>query len=394
VSKKISLLSICLFLVFGNINVYAQTSSGINLCLNNGAVIAFFNGIKNTRREAVKTMVYLKEFYGETAPNGEKISYELLYNDSINLFEDLMEVFGQRMTELEFSARETLRDRYELFFDMINGDGPWYKKILDAVPASANIAAAFLDDVRLRTQEVLFSLMNNSPKNVNYAEHKTRIDNWIVEGKKLLFVAHSQGNLFANVAYDYAKGKVGEQSVKVLHVAPASFRTSGGHVLADWDLVIEGLRSIVGNLPRITHAIPSYSNRPAGVNGKKDRLGHGFVEIYINPNLFTSVDIGMYMDNALNSLKAPYAAQSGFFTATLTWGGSGDADLHVYEPDGTWVYYVNKQGNAGYLDIDDRGSNGPEHYYASCDANKIQTGVYAIKVANFARAKGSILRFG
>jgi hypothetical protein len=376
-------------LVLSNLNVYAQTASQINICNTNEVVIVFLNGINNTEYDARDSLKKLEEFYDKTTPNGEKIRYELLYNETLGMFEDLMEVFEQRMGELKDESGELLRNRYELFFDVVNGNGHWYNKVLDSIAAFGDVAVAFLDDVRLKIQESLFSSINSSPTAVNYTEHKTRIDNWVVEGKKLLFVAHSQGNLFANTAYDYAKSKVGEGSVKVIHIAPASSKTNGVSVLADQDLVIKGLRSIVGNLPETTIAIDNYFNRPAGTNGRKDPMGHGFVEIYINPNLATSIEVSMAINSALNSLVAPpVQAVSGFFTVTLTWDGHGDVDLHVYEPSGVRIYYANRNGDSGYLDVDNIYANGPEHYYASCDVNKLKAGIYIVAVANYSRADG------
>jgi hypothetical protein len=383
VSKRILSLIVCLFLS----SINAQT----NICSTNEeeVVIAFLNGIQNTEDEAKKSLERLKEFYGETAPNGEKIRYELLYNDTEGMFDDLVEVFGQRMGELKDESGKLLRDRYELFFEAMNGDGAWYKVILNTVEAFGDVAVAFADDTRLRAQNSLLSLLNSSPTEVNYIEHKTRIDNWVVEGKKLLFIAHSQGNLFGNAVYDYTKSKVGTGPVKIIHVAPASYVTNGVHILSDQDFVIGGLRTVVGNLPEVTVATDNYFNRPAGANGKTDITGHGFVEIYINPELPISMVVDMAISDALKSFETPhFTAQTGFFTATLIWDGTGDVDLHVYEPDGFWVYFANRRGNSGRLDVDNQKSYGPEHYYASCTTNRLQEGTYVIKISNYRNAYG------
>src|SRR5690554_7677774 len=74
------------------------------------------------------------------------------------------------------------------------------------------------------------SLIANPPLDVNYNEHRVRIDNWALEGMSVMLVAHSQGNLFANAAYNYAVSQIGTGAVKVVHVAPASVITNGEHV--------------------------------------------------------------------------------------------------------------------------------------------------------------------
>jgi uncharacterized protein YfaP (DUF2135 family) len=62
----------------------------------------------------------------------------------------------------------------------------------------------------------------------------------------------------------------------------------------------------------------------------------------------------------------------------LTWGSNPDLDLHVFEPNGTHVYYANLLGISGYLDLDDTASYGPEHYFVSCDT--LETGTYRFGV--------------
>ena len=51
------------------------------------------------------------------------------------------------------------------------------------------------------------------------------------------------------------------------------------------------------------------------------------------------------------------------FTVQLNWGPEPDVDLHVFEPNGAHVYFGNKQGRDGFLDVDDVTSFGPEHYF-------------------------------
>ncbi|MDR3163086.1 MAG: hypothetical protein LBT81_04425 [Helicobacteraceae bacterium] len=149
-----------------------------------------------------------------------------------------------------------------------------------------------------------------------------------------------------------------------------------------------------GYVPPVTDYIPGYGERPPGLNGLTDWLGHKFVEIYINPYLSTAARIRNDMDNALVSLISPSKQVSyGVFAATLTWDGVGDVDLHVYEPNGAHVYYNSGTGYSGYLDKDNSKAYGPEHYYISCDAAKIQTGVYSVKAANYGRAEGRTAPF-
>ncbi|WP_220271704.1 hypothetical protein [Shewanella morhuae] len=325
----------------------------------------------------------LKYIHGNTSSSGDKIKYEVLYNYS-NGFEDFVETFEQRLLEHE----GILEGRYELFLDALNGQGSWWESIIASISSLAGVFDGIREWFQAKAIEQLATLVSNPPTISNYMEHKTRIDNWVLEGRKLLFVAHSQGNLFVNAAHDYAKNKVPTNSLKVIHIAPASPILNGQHTLADLDLVINGLR-LVGSVAEITDNIPGYLSRPTGSNGKKDALGHGLLEIYLNQELAISNRVKNQINSALDSLEFPPSiASSGYFTVTLKWDGAGDVDLHVFEPDNSHVYFSSPQGTSGYLDVDNTRKEGPEHYFASCDSSTLQIGQYKIGVANYSRADG------
>lgn len=65
----------------------------------------------------------------------------------------------------------------------------------------------------------------------------------------------------------------------------------------------------------------------------------------------------------------------GPITITLSWDIQRDIDLHIIEPNGKHVYWADRRGTSGYLDVDDVSSFGPEHYYTNCN---LQTGNYTV----------------
>lgn len=380
IKKSMFLFLIVLFNISG---AYAET----NICRDTGIAFVFFNGVNTTPLGASRAKEELKRIHGKKSSDGDEIRYEVLYNYTDG-FDDFVETFEQRLREQE----GILEGRFELFFEVIRGSGSWWDKIIDSISETAGILKSIFDLYQISVIKLVTSMYSNPPTISNYVEHQARIDNWILEGKKLLFVAHSQGNLFANSAYSYAIAKTNSDSLKLVHIAPASPSLNGNHTLADLDLVINGLR-LAGSVPSITDNIPGYLLRPAGANGQKDILGHGLIEIYINQSLSISNRVKNHINTALNSLVAPEVkATSGFFTATLTWNGSGDVDLHTIEPNGSHVYYSNSRGTSGYLDVDNTVANGPEHYYASCESDSLQTGSYSIRVANYSAADGKTAR--
>ena len=362
--------------------VLSATTAASSLCAS-GYSVGFFNGVLTTTGDASRAVKEMERAYGTVAPNGEPVKYEPFYNKTYSAL-DFIETFAQRLEQHDAAVK----DRFELFWEAIKGGGPISTRIISVLSSYSDLLTAYQQYLESKIPGVISQIINVSPTASDYAEHRTRLDQQILEGRKIILYAHSQGNLFANVAYDYATSKAEPNTVAAVHVAPASPTVRGNHTLAQLDLVINGLRA-VGQVPSVTTDIPGYLLRPAGLNGKTDALGHGLLEIYMNPNLTPAQRIRGHMTDAFNSLQTPtQVAQSGFFTVTLTWNGTGDVDLHTFEPGGSHVYYAAPTGQVGQLDVDNTSANGPEHYFASCDPNIIQTGNYRIALNNYSGADG------
>ncbi|WP_141736809.1 hypothetical protein [Oligoflexus tunisiensis] len=366
---------------------YAQSEAPEDACVKAGYTFGFFNGVLTTSYDANVVQYRLIAIHGKKGPTGEEIKYEVFYN-ATNGIEDFVEVFAQRLEE----QNGILEERFELFFEALTGDGPWWSNIIAAIPEAADILSEFSDWQQTQGLELLARGFAELSTADMYADHRALIDSAAIEGRKMLFVAHSQGNLFVNKAYSYAVSKTSAAAVKVVHIAPASRTLSGEYTLADKDIVINFALRLDGDVEWANAQIPGYLLRPAGLNGQKDFLGHGIQEIYINPALAISSRVKGQIDAALASLLPPPKQNENesiaFFTATLTWDGSGDADLHAFEPGGFHVYYAARAGASGYLDVDNTAGFGPEHYYATCDAATLRTGTYRISVANWGRADG------
>jgi hypothetical protein len=205
----------------------------------------------------------------------------------------------------------------------------------------------------------------------------------ILEGKKVVLVAHSQGNFFANKAYDVlydSANPIGSQGFGVVAVAnPASFVGGGGpySTLAE-DAVINAVRlvSVIG----VAQPLPAnVTNFPLPI---VDPLRHFFVETYLYPASPSETKILNDIVAMMQELvQPPQLAQPGAITATLTWGTQPDVDLHVFEdlgPISAHVFYNNMVGLVGRLDVDDVYQYGPEHYTVLCRA--LQPGTYRIGV--------------
>lgn len=353
-------------------------SASTTLCTKVPFVVGFFNGVGASEAVAKAQAERLADSnrLGPRGPDGSDIEYQLFYNTTNGKLLDALETLNQKLRE----QPAVINQRFELFWEAIKGSGSLSDAIISADPAFVGVLQSLFETILSIQANALLRTYLLNPPFENYADHRTKVDNALTQGSKLIMFAHSQGNLFANRAYSYAVGKVGTGPVKLIHVAPASSVLNGPYTLADNDLIINGLLRLGGTVPSANVHIPS--------QGVGD--GHGILSVYLNPLYSQPYNkIRSDFQAALSSAIAPPAeAQNGFFTVTLTWDGTGDVDLHTFEPGGAHVYYQNFNGQAGALDVDNTSANGPEHYYASCDSTRLQTGTYRIGINNYARATG------
>lgn len=387
-NKKIYLSAISLLMVTSSMTNATEDIN--NLCNKSDVTIAYFNGVLTDEDTARKSLNEIKKRYRNQSPSGENIKYQVMYNKS-QFLSDFVETFHQRFAE------ETIGDRWELYKEIIqqqfqnNNGKTWLGHINDALTVIATVPRFTFDLIQREVLDsIVAALKFTAPiaERETYLKHERDLQQSLLEGNKIIMIAHSQGNLFVNKAYQYAISKTDSSAVGVIHVAPASIRLNGNHILADQDLVINGLR-LSGSVPSNTHNIPVYN--PFGNNFGRDAMGHGFLETYSNRNFSMSLALDSEVNNLFNTLKAPAKiTETGFFNVMLTWDGFGDVDLHVVEPSGEKVFYSNAVGNSGYLDVDNTYANGPEHYYATCDSTKLQTGAYRVGLANFSGADGRV----
>lgn len=199
--------------------------------------------------------------------------------------------------------------------------------------------------------------------------HVVKYTNELDQGRKIVVVAHSQGNFFANQSYYLIDADL-QRSFGIVAVAsPASYVPGGGlHTTITEDLV---MASVPGSLE------PNVNNFSGYNYG--DYTGHGFVESYMHNgtearNKIISDTLKTYERLYFDSEKHG----TGGFSAILTWRDQDDVDLHVLEPSGTHVYYDNPKGQ-GTLDADLSNGTGPEKYYIACQ--DLQTGTYRVSVS-------------
>ncbi|MCR4275847.1 MAG: hypothetical protein NUV90_00455 [Candidatus Parcubacteria bacterium] len=326
-----------------------------------GTVVVFGNGIMGTQKDAVASRNKLHDTLRATLTSDEfnKLEFDLAYNQSYGLISDLYESLKQKLSSdnVVVSFWRWLGNREEI---------PALVR-----EALTNMATRFDFSTHVGTGDL--------------DNHLTLYRASILAGKKVVVVAHSQGNFFANAAYELLHSgtdSVTSRSFGIVSVAnPASFVGGDGpYTTLIEDVVIQAiaLATPVGALGPIA---PNATKRGSSV-ATSDWSGHNFLLEYMAAGSNTIGPITQNVVGMMSSLEQPLQrVQDGIITAILTWGAQPDVDLHVFEPGGSHVFYGNFQGISGYLDLDDTSSFGPEHYYVACTA--LSAGVYSIGVNYF-----------
>ena len=274
-----------------------------------GYQLAYFNGVDTTLFHAAVGAKRLRELaspdstFSRCLPTGcvkESVINLLFYNPSGGLLADLKEVFQQRANEVDGNGE--LARRLEYLWEAIAGGGRHlsFSDQLGTVVTQFLAVANEIAQISIaRLSAELTSLAGHSDTQEVLADHREQLDSQAAKGRKMLLVAHSQGNLFVNEAHDYIEQVVGAGSVEVVHIAPASRSLRGPHVLADIDVVINVLlRNAQG-----PESVPLANASLALSSG--DLSGHGLLETYLDPARAARRAIADLMRAALNRLETP-----------------------------------------------------------------------------------------
>jgi hypothetical protein len=358
--------------------------------------IAYFNGMANTQKEASISLEAVADIIREDSST--PFTTELFYNPTEGVLEDLFEVFKQKLNEsTEF------RDRWEIFWDLLANRRNCLRRIL-AKLTKQKVARAEKEYNSI--EEVFFQILKEKTEDlIEKKRPEALVDQFaslvtshFAEGRAVLAVAHSQGNLFANATYEKVKVWAEEGAIfKIIHVATPTSTVGGRtYFTSNRDIVIGTLRGLFNGV--LPSNIRVSFLKQFEIDGG-DIFGHNFKSIYLNPSLPIYEVIKDALLRDYHSLKRPLqAGQTGLFTVTLTWEGTGDIDLHSFEPQKgqgqtNHVYYLNEEGEFGFLDIDDRDGYGPEHYFASCpsDSEEAMEGTFYFGINNYSEAHDCVV---
>jgi hypothetical protein len=321
-------------------------------CGEGKAAVYFGNGIWTTFGEGISGTLQLQRsarLRNQPELDLETTTFALAYNPTENFIADLWEATRQKIAEELRNAGNSGKEQSQF---------QRYRAGRIVQPRY------FQDDVEVQADRSTETVVLADPVAVN---HLALYKRDILEGREVVLVAHSQGNFFGNEVW---RGLTEPERLSFTMVSvanPSSYNLSGGlEVNLAKDLVIFFVRGFVAN------AISNATAPP-------DTLGHSFEATYLENGSFSQGKIVTGVAAALAYMPTPVAqAADGAITVTLTWNNSTDVDLHVFEPNGTHVYYRNQNGTSGELDIDDTSGHGPEHFFVQC--GRLLTGTYLVGV--------------
>ncbi len=344
------LLLLCLL----SATLLAETGAA-SICDRKESVVFYGNGIKSTKKNAADALEVVKKRLQATMAPADftGLEFSIAYNETRGLPLDLLESAIQLLTGNT--------SRFWRFFMGLEVMPDWFADKFIGL-------AAALDRSALATTD---SLKNH------VAAYKTRI----AEGKKMVLVAHSQGNLFGNQAYTMLNSRERQSfgMVSAANVDSSVLGADSPYTTLKSDKVILALIAAQLNLPS-SPMVPNTENITVSA---EDPLSHRFIESYMMAGSNSESQITGDIAAVLNSIATPSRIVTpGVITVSLTWGSEPDMDLHVHEPGSTHVFWNNLQGDSGYLDRDDRSGYGPEHYTVpGCET--LATGTYRVGLDYF-----------
>ena len=307
--------------------------------------VFFVNGVLNTPDDAEGSRSRLEVLLSSTLPAARfaEVEVVLAYNESHGVLQDGWE-----------ATRQLIDNNFSQYIRFILG--------LDYPLAPFQVALILV------ATQVDSEGLANSP---DITDHLRLYRSAVFEGRKVILVAHSQGNLFANSAYRRLTSDEKDATGIVAIATPDTHVEDGRpYTTLSKDLVIRAL----------PFALPANTSNDIGFFGfLADWTGHRFAESYLVPGSNSRTRILSHIVGARDSLEQPpVQGTEGAITVTLTWGAQPDVDLHVFEPTGDHVFYANPFGSVGFLDVDDTSGFGPEHYFAECV--DLVPGTYAVGV--------------
>lgn len=236
------------FIVFYVTPAYAECD---NPNAHESVRIYFANGMNNTEEGAYNSQKALMDELGM-----QNKDFGIAYNDNENWLTQLLEAYHQRKNE---------SDDFWYWLRHMNEAPQWFR-----------------DEYVQKVGRFNENMVRNDP---DLQRHIRKYVADLVSGKKVVIVAHSQGNFYANNAYRYIKINYPEykNSIGIVSAANPSNWVEGGGSYVLNDVYTTNPEDLVINLVRILYPdtlpanVPPYDN-PSSLSD------HEFVTIYFAPD--------------------------------------------------------------------------------------------------------------
>lgn len=331
-----------------------------SFCVDKEAVVVYGNGVKSTKKATKLSIDDIEDalFFRLPKERFDRLDFDIAYNPTAGFLSDLLETF------IQDQQTDTSQ-----FWRFLAG--------LEIMPEA--LAQVFEDLATAIDEEALVA-------NPTLQEHVGFYKAQILEGKKVLLIAHSQGTLFANQAFFSLTAEEQDSFGIVSAALIDSFVAGGGtYTTLTEDAVVFALFLVKTAAGLPAPLLPNVTNSSLPIPPPSVEA-HFFRTSYLSAGSNSRAKLFGDMVAGLDGLvEPPPTAGVGIITVELTWGVEPDVDLHVFEPNGTHVYYANLTGLSGFLDVDDVSSFGPEHYFVDCTT--LEVGTYRVAV-NYFRGSG------
>jgi hypothetical protein len=291
--KKLAAFTVSVLLPFSPLSSPAQTS-----VIGPGYVIGYINGLSTDPIGAQDGLEALSAIYGAQYSN-QPVSYTLFYAPTDGLMQDVISAFAQRV-----ASSPGLTDRWELIWDTLDGGGGAISDLAIAENPSLNGLVSDLKTIFLNgVSSNVKNLTSNKEFQPAVDQFASALTTYYTQQKKMLVVAHSQGNVYLNAAYDAVKPQLKADSLRPVQVATptATVRDpQGRYVTSTTDLVIQAVALTLGDVE------PANTDGPILAALSSDTgYGHKFVDIYMNPNYKLLPAIKALADSSLQILQSP-----------------------------------------------------------------------------------------
>jgi hypothetical protein len=251
--------------------------------------VYFVNGVWNSAKDAEHSAELLNIAYREKLGDSYKnevFLFDYAYNYSEGLINDMLEVIAQKVQE---SGDPDILDitPFEILLTILSSGNAIGNIVLEQIAEEIAVMIAKHDEAS------------------NLSEMLARFNGSLSEGRRVILVAHSQGNLFATQAMELYNLTDLKDSIGMIGVAsPASHLAANSHSsywTAHDDRVINALRLFSNNV-----LLSNIDNDPGGIifDGR-GMSNHNFKIGYFTDNLSSYAKIEQDFFDLANYLKFP-----------------------------------------------------------------------------------------